>query len=79
MGLSITSDDNFIDIGNKSIVKANILFLDHDQDKVYIILSGRKPGHATDTNDIAIDYKEVDDPDTYESAAELQTYLKTLF
>lgn len=78
MSITISDNSSYLEIGTKSINKSRILFFDRDEEKVFIVMSDRKEGHMKDQNTVEIPYEEVDDPQTFESAESLQTYLVSL-
>lgn len=77
--MTITSDENYLHIGTKSVVKANILFFDRDETNVYVVMGGRKLSHYEDGNGITLPFAEVEvaGEDPFESAEALQTFLLT--
>ena len=76
----ISSDATYLRVGTVSVRKENILFMDRDLNKVYIIMSGRVYGSMRDDNGIAIPYAEaqVDGHAAFVSTAELQLHLETM-
>ncbi|PKP46820.1 MAG: hypothetical protein CVT94_13480 [Bacteroidetes bacterium HGW-Bacteroidetes-11] len=77
---TISSDSTWLRVGTVSVRKENILFLDRDQSKVYIILSGRTFGSMRDDNNISIPFAQaqVADHDPFTSAEELQLHIETM-
>jgi len=69
--MTITVDGGILLVGTKCIVIANILFLDSDDNNLYIIMSGRKTGHFEDTNNITVPYLSCTNP-AAESASALK-------
>jgi hypothetical protein len=78
--MEISSDATYLNVGTASIQKANILFFDHDEENVYVILSGRKTSHYNDGNNITIPFAEaeIEGEEPFASAAALQAHLITM-
>jgi hypothetical protein len=78
--ITISSDSTWLRVGTVSVRKENILFLDRDKSKVYIILSGRIFGSMRDDNNISIPYAqaEVSGHGPFTSAEELQLHIETM-
>jgi hypothetical protein len=54
--MNITKNGGTLNIGEKDIMIANILFLDNDIIQVYINLTARRLGYKGDTNGITLPY-----------------------
>lgn len=78
--MTISSDETYLHVDTKSIKKSNILFFDHDEENVYVILSGRKVAHYSDGNNVTIPFDQavIEGQQPFESSAALQTHLLTI-
>lgn len=78
--IAISSDATYLRVGTVSVRKENILFMDRDQAKVHIIMSGRPFGTMRDDNGISIPFAEaqISGHAAFVSTEELQLHLETM-